>query len=186
MLALSSIVAILIFFLWVILVYNRLIVLKNNVTAAWHQIDVQLKRRHDLIPNLVAAVRGYMEFEKETLGKVVEARAAALSAVGVHEKAVTEERLTGVLENLFAVFERYPVLKSNENVMDLQEELTSTENRIAFARQFYNDLVANLRSRIEVFPDNMIAALFAFQKAEYFSAEQGDRELPSADIGGSK
>lgn len=186
MLALA-IVPIVVLLFWVVFAYNRLIILKNNVAAAWHQIDVQLKRRHDLIPNLVAAVKGYMQFERETLEKVVSARAAALSATGVHERAMAEERLTGVLGNLFAVVERYPALKSNENVMDLQEELTSTENRISFARQFYNDLVANLRSRIEVFPDNIIAALFAFQKAEYFSVEQGDRELPSADISaGSK
>jgi LemA protein len=188
MLTLAAIVVpVLVLLIWVVFAFNRLVVLKNNVTAAWHQIDVQLKRRHDLIPNLVAAVKGYMEFEKETLEKVVEARAAALSAAGIHERAFAEERLTVVLGNLFAVVEKYPTLKSNENVMDLQEELTSTENRIAFARQFYNDLVANLRSRIEVFPDNIIAALFAFHKAEYFSAEKGDRALPSADISaGSK
>ncbi|HWR59020.1 MAG TPA: LemA family protein, partial [Thermodesulfovibrionales bacterium] len=131
--------------LWIIHVYNRLVVLKNEVNSAWSQIDVQLKRRHDLIPNLVSVVKGYMDFERDTLEKVIAARAKALSSVGMRERAMAEDRLTAALGTLFAVFESYPTLKSNENVMELQEELTSTENRIAFARQFYNDLVANFR-----------------------------------------
>src|SRR5512140_3866588 len=127
--------------LWIILVYNRLVVLKNDVNSAWSQIDVQLKRRHDLIPNLVSAVKGYMDFERDTLERVVAARTKALTAVAMHERAAAEEGLTAALGGLFAVVEKYPTLKSSENVMELQEVLTSTENRIAFARQLYNDLV---------------------------------------------
>ena len=168
---------------WMIFIYNQLVALRNEVKNAWKQIDVQLKRRHDLIPNLVSVVKGYMEFERETLEKVTAARSRAISAAGIHEKAVAENLLTQALSRLFAVIENYPVLKSNENVLQLQEELTSTENRIAFSRQLYNDLAANLATKIEVFPNNIIASLFTFQKAEYFSAGEGDRALPLADIG---
>ncbi|MDH5203755.1 MAG: LemA family protein, partial [Nitrospirota bacterium] len=149
---------------------------------SWKQIDVQLKRRHDLIPNLVSVVKGYMEFERDTLEKVTSARARALYAVRMRDKAFAEDVLTQVLGRLFAVMENYPVLKSNENVMQLQEELTSTENKIAFSRQLYNDLVANFSTKLEVFPDNIIAALFAFHKFEYFSAEEADKSIPLADI----
>lgn len=169
--------------LWVIVIYNRLVALRNEVKNAWHQIDVQLKRRHDLIPNLVSVVKGYMEFERDTLENVTLARARALSAVRPGERAVAENMLTQALGNLFAVMENYPVLKSNENAMHLQEELVSTENRIAFSRQLYNDLVANFMTRREVFPDNLIASLFSFGGAEYFSAGQGDRAVPVADAG---
>ena len=175
--------AIALFFLWMVFIFNRLVRLRNDVKSAWSQIDVQLKRRHDLIPNLVAAVKGYMDFERDTLERVVSARAAAAVAVGVHEKAVSESRLTRAIDGLFMVMENYPVLKSSENVMQLQEELVSTENRIAFARQFYNDLVANLRTKIEVFPDNIIASFFSFRGAEYFSAGEEDKALPSAGLG---
>jgi len=168
--------------LWVILIYNRLVSLKNEVQNSWHQIDVQLKRRHDLIPNLVSVVKGYMEFEQDTLEKVISVRTKAIYAVGLHNRAAAEDMLTQALGRLFAVVEKYPTLKSNENVMQLQEELTSTENRIAFARQLYNDLVANFRTKLEVFPDNIIASIFAFQIAEYFSSEEADRRLPAADI----
>ncbi|MDA8431853.1 MAG: LemA family protein, partial [Nitrospiraceae bacterium] len=140
----------------------------------------------DLIPNLVAAVKGYMAFERETLQKVAEARARAVGAAGLREKAATEDRLTDAVGSLFMVMENYPVLKSNENVMQLQEELVSTENRISFARQFYNDLVANLMTKLGVFPDNLIASLFSFQGAEYFSAGEEDRALPSAGLGAGK
>lgn len=170
-------------FFWMAFIYNRLVRLRNDVKSAWSQIDVQLKRRHDLIPNLVAAVKGYMEFERDTLERVVSARAQAVAAVGLRQRAVSEGRLTDAVGRLFMVMENYPVLKSNENVMQLQEELVSTENRIAFARQFYNDLVANFRTKLEVFPDNIIASLFPFQGAEYFAAGEEDRVLPSADLG---
>jgi LemA protein len=178
--------AIVFVFSWMVFMYNRLVRLRNHVGSAWSQIDVQLKRRHDLIPNLVAAVKGYMDFEKDTLERVVSARAAAAAAVGIHEKAASESRLTRAIDRLFMVMERYPVLKSSENVLQLQEELVSTENRIAFARQFYNDLVANFRTKLEVFPDSIIASLFSFQGAEYFEAGEEDRTLPSADLGMGK
>lgn len=174
--------AIALFLFWMVFIYNRLVSLRNEVKAAWKQIDVQLKRRHDLIPNLVSVVKGYMEFERDTLKRVTEARTKAMSAVRIPEKAVAEEGLTQALSGLFAVIENYPNLKSNENVMQLQEELTTTENRIGFARQFYNDLVANYMTKIGIFPDNIIASLFNFQKEEYYSAEEADRAVPVADI----
>jgi LemA protein len=170
------------FLIWIVSIYNRLVTLRNEVKNAWCQIDVQLKRRHDLIPNLVNVVKGYMEFERTTLERVVDARTRAISAVKLREKAIAEDMLTQALDRLFMVVENYPSLKSNENVMQLQEELTSTENRIAFARQLYNDLVANYMIKREVFPDNIIASIFAFQGAEYFSADKSDRSLPAADI----
>ena len=168
--------------LWAVIIYNRLVALRNEVQNAWKQIDVQLKRRHDLIPNLVSVVKGYMGFERDTLERVTAARTRAMSAAGMHEKASAENSLTSALGRLFAVIENYPVLKSNENVLQLQEELTTTENRISFSRQFYNDLVANLATTIDTFPNNVISSAVAFQKAEYFSATEDDRVLPSADI----
>jgi LemA protein len=174
-------IAVLLF--WTIFIYNKLVSLKNEVTNAWTQIDVQLKRRHDLIPNLVAVVKGYMDFERDTLERVTAARARALSATGIREKISAENLLSRALTGLFAVIENYPVLKSNENVMQLQEELTTTENRIAFSRQLYNDLAANFATTIEVFPNTIIASLFGFRKAEFFSADETDRGLPSADTG---
>jgi len=136
---------------WIIIIYNGLIAMRNNVQNAWKQIDVQLKRRHDLIPNLVTTVKGSMEFEQDTLEKVISARARAVSAPTTVTKAEAENTLTQALGKLFAVMESYPVLKSNQNVMQLQEELTSTENKISFARQLYNDLVANYRIKLQVF-----------------------------------
>jgi len=169
--------------LWVVIVYNRLISLRNEVQNAWKQIDVQLKRRHDLIPNLVSIVKGAMEFEQDTLEKVINARAKAVSASGTRERAIAEDMLTQALGRLFAVMENYPHLRSNENILHLQEELTSTENRISFARQLYNDLVANYRIRQEVFPNNIIVSLFrGFEKEEYFEAEGDDRALPVTEI----
>jgi LemA protein len=168
--------------LWPVVVYNRLIRLRNDLRSAWSQIDVQLKRRHDLIPNLVAVVKGFMDFEQETLERVVSARSRAMSAVRMREKAETEDLLTGALGNLFAVLENYPTLKSDQNTLRLQEELVTTENRIAFSRQLYNDLVANYMTRREVFPDNIISSVFAFPAAEYFSAEAVDRPVPGAQI----
>jgi len=125
--------------LWLIWVYNQFIALKNDVRNAWSQIDIQLKRRHDLIPNLVTVVRGYMHFEKQTIEAVTLARAKAMAASSVHEKAAAENLLTQALGRLFALIENYPVLKNSESVMSLMEELVTTENRIAFSRQLYND-----------------------------------------------
>lgn len=173
---------VILFLLWVIITYNSLITLRNNVQNAWKQIDVQLKRRHDLIPNLVSTVKGAMEFEQDTLEKVMNARAKAVSSVGAQEKAGAENMLTQTLGKLFAVMENYPDLKSNANIMQLQEELTSTENKISFSRQMYNDLVANYRIRQEVFPNTIIASIFSgFQKEEYFEASTAERVVPSAD-----
>jgi LemA protein len=168
---------------WAIITFNMLVSLRNHVQNSWKQIDVQLKRRHDLIPNLVSAVKGVMEFEQDTLEKVISARAKAVSSSGTRERASAENMLTDALGKLFAVMENYPNLKSNENVMQLQEELTTTENRIGFARQLYNDLVANYRTKQEVFPNNIVVSLFTgFRKEEYFEAEAADREVPKADI----
>lgn len=167
---------------WIIIIYNRLVSLRNEVKNAWTQIDVQLKRRHDLIPNLVSVVKGYMDFERNTLEKVTAARTRAISALGVQGKALAETSLTQALKGLFVVMESYPVLKSNENAMQLQEELISTEDRIAFSRQLYNDLVANFSTAIETFPNNIIASSFAFHKTEYFSVGEDDKERPAAEL----
>src|SRR5574341_540148 len=168
--------------LWVVLIYNSLIALRNDVQNSWKQIDVQLKRRHDLIPNLVATVKGAMEFEQDTLEKVISARARAGSAGSLQSKAEAENMLTQALGKLFAVMENYPALKSNQNVMQLQEELTSTENRIAFARQLYNDLVANFRTKLQIFPNNIVSSMFNFQSEEYFGAEAADRAVPGVNL----
>jgi LemA protein len=168
--------------IWLVLIYNGLVSIRNDVQNAWKQIDVQLKRRHDLIPNLVSTVKGVMEFEQDTLEKVISARAKAVSAGTPASKAESENLLTQALGKLFAVMESYPALKSNQNVMQLQEELTSTENRISFARQLYNDLVANYRTKLQVFPNNVISSLFNFQTEEYFGAEETDRAVPGVNL----
>jgi LemA protein len=167
---------------WLVLIYNGLVSLRNDVQGSWKQIDVQLKRRHDLIPNLVSTVKGAMEFEQDTLEKVISARARAVSAPTAATKAEAENMLTQALGKLFAVMENYPALKSNQNVMQLQEELTSTENRIAFARQLYNDLVANYRTRLQVFPNNLVSAMMNFRTEEYFGAEEADRAVPTVNL----
>jgi LemA protein len=167
---------------WLILIYNGLISIRNDVQNAWKQIDVQLKRRHDLIPNLVSTVKGAMEFEQDTLEKVISARTRAISAPTTATKAEAENMLTQALGKLFAVMENYPALKSNQNVMQLQEELTTTENRISFARQLYNDLVANYRTKLQVFPNNFVSSTFNFKTEEYFGAEEADRAVPSVNL----
>ncbi len=171
--------------LWVIVTYNSLVSLRNNVQNAWKQIDVQLKRRHDLIPNLVSAVKGAMAFEQDTLDQVISARAKAVSvsAASTQDRMSAENMLTQTLGRLFAVMENYPDLKSHTNIMQLQEEVTTTENRIGFSRQHYNDLVANYRIKQEVFPNNLVVSVFGgFKKDDYFEAEAADRAVPSADI----
>jgi LemA protein len=167
---------------WLVVTYNGLIALRNQVRNAWHQIDVQLKRRHDLIPNLVSTVKGVMSFEQETLEKVIQARNAAISAQGVSETAQAEAGLTAALGKLFALSEAYPELKSNQNALQLQEELTATENKIAFARQFYNDLVMRFNTAQEVFPTNLMASALGFKVAESFEATALEREMPSVDL----
>jgi len=167
--------------LWGIFSYNRLVTARNDVQNAWSQIDIQLKRRHDLIPNLVSSVRGYMDHERQILGQVIAARSLALAAQRISEKAFTEARLSREIQGLFAVMEAYPALKANQNVLRLQDELVSTENRIAFSRQLYNDLVANYMTLLQVFPDAVIASLFGFTGVEYFSASATERSpLPAA------
>ncbi len=167
---------------WIIMIYNGLVSLRNDVQSSWKQIDVQLKRRHDLIPNLVSTVKGAMEFEQDTLEKVISARAKAVSAGTPASKAEAENMLTQALGKLFAVMENYPTLKSNSNVMQLQEELTSTENRISFARQLYNDLVANYRTKLQVFPNSIVSSLMNFRPEEYFEAEEAARAVPEVNL----
>ena len=165
--------------LWVAGAYNSLVRLRNQVENAWAQIDVQLKRRHDLIPNLVETVKGYAAHERGTMEAVIQARNMAVNAKTVGERAVAENVLTGALKSLFAVAEAYPDLKANQNFLRLQEELTSTENKITFARQFYNDSVMTYNVRIEIFPVNFIASMFSFGRRDLFEVKaEAEREAP--------
>ena len=168
----------------VIATYNGLTKRRNQTLSAWSDIDVQLKRRHDLIPNLVETARGYMAHERATLEAVTQARAQAISVsgAGIATRAVAEMALTGAVGNLFAVSEKYPELRAVENFKLLQEQLTSTENRIAFARQHYNETVRQLNTSIAEFPRNIFAALFGFSPATMFAAEAGDRANVQAKI----
>jgi LemA protein len=169
--------------LWVITAYNGLIGLRNQVLNGWHQIDVQLKRRHDLIPNLVNTVRGAMEFERDTLTQVMDARSRALSAAGPIDAARKEGELTQALGRLFAVAENYPTLKANDNVKMLQEELASTENKVGFARQFYNDIATRFNTSQQTFPTNMFASMLGFKPAELFEiTDPGERAVPAVDL----
>jgi len=168
---------------WIIATYNRLISLRNQTANGWRQIDVQLKRRHDLIPNLVNTVRGAMEFERDTLTQVMEARARAVAATGPADAARREGELTQALGRLFAVAENYPTLRANENVKMLQEELTSTENKVGFARQFYNDIATKYNISQQTFPANMMAATFGFTPAELFELQsETERQVPAVDL----
>jgi LemA protein len=169
--------------IWAIWRYNNLISLRNQVVNGWKQIDVQLKRRHDLIPNLVAAVKGEMQFEQDTLEKVIQARNSAVAARGVADAADKENALTQTLSRLFALAENYPNLKANEQVKTLMEELSSTENRIGFARQFYNDQVMLFNNKIQMFPSNVVAGMFSFKQAESFEIEGADeRQVPKVSF----
>lgn len=169
--------------LWAIAKYNGLISLRNQTENGWKQIDVQLKRRHDLIPNLVNTVKGVMTFEQETLERVVAARSAAMSARGVADAAAKESALTEALSKFMVVVEQYPQLRSSENVMQLQEELTSTENKISFARQFYNDIATKFNTAQQVFPGNLIANNFGFQPVELFEiTDAAERAAPVVDL----
>ncbi len=167
---------------WFVVAYNGLVRLRNQFRNAWHQIDVQLKRRYDLIPNLVEVVKDYMSYEQETLARVIEARGAALSAKGTAAQAKAENVLTESLKSLFAVVENYPELKANKNVASLQEELTATENKISFARQFYNDSVMGYNNKIQSIPSNFIASVFNFPPADYFQTGEESRAVPKADL----
>ena len=169
--------------LWAIASYNRLVGMRNQVLNGWRQIDVQLKRRHDLIPNLVNAVRGSMDFERDTLTGVMEARAKALTASGPADAAQKEGQLSQALGRLLAVAENYPTLKSNDNVKMLQEELSGTENKVGFARQFYNDIATRFNTAQQVFPTTLVASTLGFKPAELFEiTEQADRDVPVVNL----
>jgi LemA protein len=176
-----AVVALLAF--WIVGSYNRLVSMRNQVLNGWRQIDVQLKRRHDLIPNLVNSVRGSMDFERDTLTAVMEARARALTATGPADAAQKEGQLTQALGRLIAVAENYPTLKSNESVRALMEELTGTENKVGFARQFYNDIATKFNTAQQVFPTNLFAATFGFKPAELFEVtDAAERDAPVVDL----
>jgi LemA protein len=173
--------------LWAVGAYNGLIALKNRVVNAWKQIDVQLKRRHDLIPNLVNTVKGAMDFERSTLEAVISARNKAVSATGVRATAQAEGELTQALGRLFALTENYPDLKSNQNVLQLQEELTSTENKISFARQLYNDTATEYNTRQMQFPTNLLAGLAKASPAELWEIQDAtERAVPTVDLSSPK
>src|SRR5207302_3973423 len=158
-----------------IVAYNGLVRLRNRIQGAWAQIDVQLRRRYDLIPNLVETVKGYAAHERQTFEAVTAARANAINAQGPAQQAAAENVISGALKSLFAVAEAYPDLKANQNFLALQEELTATEGRIAYARQFYNDEVLKLNTRIQSFPTNLLAGAFGFKPREYFEADDASR-----------
>lgn len=164
-------------------IYNSLVRLRNQVKNAWSQIDVQLKRRHDLIPNLIETVKGYMTHERETLENITKARSAAVEASSVADKSKAETELSGALGKFNLVVENYPDLKANQNFLELQEELTSTENKISFARQAYNDQVLFYNNKIEMFPSNILAGMFKFVKEEFFEIEiEAEREVPKVEF----
>ena len=162
---------------WLIGVYNSLIRLRNQTDEAWSDIDVQLKRRYDLIPNLVESVKGYAKHERELFENVTKARTAAMGAQGIAEKGKAENMLAGTLKSLFAVAENYPDLKANQNFLKLQDELADTENKIQASRRFYNGNVRDFNTKIQIFPNNMIAGMMGFKDYEFFEIEEaGERE----------
>ena len=168
--------------LWLIALYNGLVGGRNQAQTAWSQIDVQLKRRHDLIPNLVQVVKDAMGYEQETLTKVVQARNTAAAASGPAQAGPAEAALTQATRGLFALMENYPQLKANDNVKQLQEELTTTENKIAFARQFYNDSVNSYNTRRQTFPAVLAAASLGFGPIELFNMPEAEREVPKVAL----
>lgn len=168
--------------LWVIMSFNRLIVLRTRVEEAWADIEVQLKRRYNLIPNLVNTVKGYAGHEKSVFENVTKARAAAMGATGMADKAQAENMLSSTLKSLFAVAENYPQLKANENFLQLQKELTDTEDKIQYSRRFYNTNVRDFNIKTQVVPTNIIANLFGFKKKDMFEAEAQAREVPKVQF----
>jgi LemA protein len=178
-------VIVLLLVVWLFATYNGLVRLRNQAKNAWSQIDVQLKRRHDLIPNLVETVKGYAAHERQTLEAVTQARNIAVGAVGkgVGEQAKAEGGLSGALSRLLAVAEQYPNLKANENFLALQEELSSTENKISFSRQFYNDSVLNYNNKTQTAPSNIVAGMFGFKSSEFFQVETpAEKEVPKVSF----
>ena len=169
--------------IFVVSIYNSLVGLRNQVKNAWAQIDVQLKRRHDLIPNLVETAKGYMKHERETLENITNARSQAMSAEKIGDKSSAEGALSGAISKFFLVVENYPDLKANTNFLALQEELTSTENKISFSRQNYNDQVMLFNNKIQMFPSNIIAGMFNFAAQEFFEiADAAERNVPKVDF----
>lgn len=164
--------------LWAIVIFNGFVRLRHRTNEAWSDIDVQLKRRHNLIPNLIKTVQGYAKHEKELFEKVTEARTRAVGAKGVEEKGKAENMLSSTLKTLFAVAENYPDLKANVNFLELQRELSDTENKIQAARRFYNGNVRDLNIRVERFPSRIIAGIFSFKKREFFEIEEGEKAVP--------
>ena len=175
MITIIVIAVVVLLLLYVIVTYNGLVRLRNRIQNAWAQIDVQLRRRYDLIPNLVETVKGYAAHEKGTFHAVTEARANAINAQGPAAQAQAENMISGALKSLFAVSEAYPDLKANQNFLSLQEELSGTEGRIAYARQYYNDAVLRLNTKIQSFPSNLLAGMFGFKEHEYFEADDTSR-----------
>lgn len=168
--------------LWLVSTYNSLVNLRNKVKDQWAQVDVLLKRRADLIPNIVETVKGYAGHEKDTLEAVVNARNKAISATNQHDEMAANGELTQALGKLFALAESYPDLKANINFMDLQTNLKETEDKISFARQFYNDTVLTYQNKIEMFPSNIVASLFGFKVAEFFEATDAEKETPKVQF----
>ena len=169
--------------LWIVKIYNGLIKLKVRTNEAWSDIDVQLKRRYDLIPNLINTVKGYAVHERELFENVTKARANAMNAQNPEEKAGAENMLTGALKSLFAVSENYPDLKANENFLELQRELSDTENKIQASRRFYNGNVRDLNTRIQIFPDSIIANMLKIGKREFFEIEdKKEKEVPKVEF----
>jgi LemA protein len=169
--------------IYALLTYNGLVSLRNRIENAWAQIDVQLKRRYDLIPNLVETVKGYAAHERGTLEAVIQARNVAMTAQGPQDQAAAENMITGALKSVFALSEAYPDLKANQNFLSLQEELTGTEGRIAYARQFYNDTVYRYNTKIQSVPSNVIAKQFSFAQREYFEVDDAARGNVEVDFG---
>ncbi len=180
----SILVIIILIAIWGIAVYNRLIKLRNMKDEGWSGIDVQLKRRTNLIPNLIETVKGYIDHERSVLENVTELRSRAMNATGVAEKAAAESMLTRTLGKLFAVAESYPDLKSNENFIDLQGQLAEIENEIQMARRYYNGTARNLNVSIETFPNSIIAGMFDFETAEFYEiTDESERAVPKVDFG---
>lgn len=176
--ALIGIILVVVLVVWIVAIYNTLVRLKNNRENAFADIDVQLKQRHDLVPQLVGAVKGYMEHERETLDSVTRARQRAISATSINDKIVAEKELAGALSGLNIQLEAYPDLKANQNFLSLQEELASTENKVAYSRQLYNKTVADYNIKRESFPTNFIAGMFGFKHEEQLTIPEVEREVP--------
>lgn len=168
--------------LWFVFVYNSLVLLRNRTKEAWSDIDVQLKRRHDLIPNLVETVKGYASHEQETFEKVIQARNMAVDAKSVKEKGEAENMLSGALKSIFALAESYPDLKASVNFLELQRELSDTENKIQASRRFYNGNVMELNTKIETVPSNIVANIGGFKMAEFFEIEEGEKAVPQVNF----